>query len=110
MKDDLGQARFCKWKADPRENSFASRLLKEWLQWRCGCTQRVAAMAMASLPSTDELEDLVASVFVFMGVENRAAPTPPRYNSWRKSANFGGSKPNWIDERHVVWRHLTSGL
>lgn len=110
MKDELGQARFAKWREDPRENSFASRLLKEWLQWRCGCTQRVAALAMSSLPSDYGLDELVSSVFLSMGVARQAAPTPPRYNSWRKSANFGGPKPAWTEEPNIIWRHLPSGL
>lgn len=70
MNASDGQQRFENWREDPRINSFASRLLVRWLQWRCGCTQKVAITAVRNLPEEGTLDDLVVAVASLMGARD----------------------------------------
>lgn len=72
MNASNGQERFDNWRQDPRINSFASRLLVRWLQWRCSCTQKVAITAVRALPEDGTLDDLILSVASLMGARDPA--------------------------------------
>lgn len=88
MTNELGNKRFEQWWLDSRVGSFASRLLAEWVQWRCGCASRQADAAMRSIPVDAELATLVAATFKLMNVVPTQNARPPRRGLWRKSSGF----------------------
>ncbi|MES2534188.1 MAG: hypothetical protein V4636_24285 [Pseudomonadota bacterium] len=88
MTDSLGNARFDNWKADSRKEGFASRLMAEWLQWRCGCSRRTALLLMDAHLDGPTLDDLIDVVFASLGECRTPEPNTPRRNRWRKSSRF----------------------
>jgi hypothetical protein len=98
MTDRLGNKRFENWLTDKRREGFACRLLAEWLQWRCGCSQRQARKQMQELPAGHALNELIDAAFRSLGKTRTPDPEPPRRGQWKKSLDFGG-----VDgPRHVV--------
>lgn len=90
MTNRLGSQRFENWLIDKRSEGFACRLLAEWMQWRCGCTQRQAREQMQALPAGHALSELIDATFRSLGKMRTPEPEPPRRGQWKKSSNFGG--------------------
>ncbi len=84
MNEEQGPERFARWRANPQQG-FVNRALVGWLQWRCGSTRRVTAMAMLASPAPCDLNELIASIFATMGVAPHAAPMCGREEAWMRA-------------------------